>query len=171
MIIALLFLILFAILFPKALRLLFALLFIGGIMVLGEVHAGYDCHDGKHDDCTAKWSKDHAPRGSSGAPVCQQLPCENGDTPIVDAPEQDIGSMSCQTIIDGGWSHMPDATDYVMAQPHSNKLGYASACRINSLIFGQCFYEPEWSIKQAANALIKKAVAGKPLPGDRRCGA
>jgi hypothetical protein len=34
-----LFLILFAILFPKALRLLFALLFIGGIMLLGEVHA------------------------------------------------------------------------------------------------------------------------------------
>ena len=39
MIIALLFLILFAILFPKALRFLFALLFLGGIMVLGEVHA------------------------------------------------------------------------------------------------------------------------------------
>ena len=39
MIVALLFLILFAILFPKALRLLFALLFIGGIMILGEVHA------------------------------------------------------------------------------------------------------------------------------------
>jgi hypothetical protein len=39
MIIALLFLILFAILFPKALRFLFALLFIGGIMMLGEVHA------------------------------------------------------------------------------------------------------------------------------------
>lgn len=40
MIIALLFLILFAILFPKALRFLFALLFIGGIMILGKVHAG-----------------------------------------------------------------------------------------------------------------------------------
>jgi hypothetical protein len=40
MIYALLFLILFAILFPKALRFLFALLFIGGIMILGEVHAG-----------------------------------------------------------------------------------------------------------------------------------
>ena len=39
MIIALLFLILFAILFPKALRFLFALLFICGIMLLGEVHA------------------------------------------------------------------------------------------------------------------------------------
>ena len=41
MIYALLFLILFAILFPKALRFLFALLFIGGIMLLGEVHANY----------------------------------------------------------------------------------------------------------------------------------
>jgi hypothetical protein len=39
MIIALLFLILFAILFPKALRLLFALIFIGGIVLLGEVRA------------------------------------------------------------------------------------------------------------------------------------
>jgi hypothetical protein len=39
MIYALLFLILFAILFPKALRFLFALMFIGGIMALGEVHA------------------------------------------------------------------------------------------------------------------------------------
>ena len=39
MIIALLFLILFAILFPKALRFLFALLFIGGIVALGEVRA------------------------------------------------------------------------------------------------------------------------------------
>jgi hypothetical protein len=39
MIIALLFLILFAILFPGALRFLFVLLFIGGIMILGEVHA------------------------------------------------------------------------------------------------------------------------------------
>jgi hypothetical protein len=49
MIIALLFLILFAILYPKALRLLFALLFIGGIMLLGEVHAAnYPyCHGDK----------------------------------------------------------------------------------------------------------------------------
>jgi hypothetical protein len=39
MIYALLFLILFAILFPKALRFLFALLFIGGLVALGEVHA------------------------------------------------------------------------------------------------------------------------------------
>ena len=39
MIIALLFLILFAILFPKALRFLFALLFIGMIVALGQAHA------------------------------------------------------------------------------------------------------------------------------------
>jgi hypothetical protein len=39
MIVALLFLILFALLFPKALRFLFALLFICGIMALGEVQA------------------------------------------------------------------------------------------------------------------------------------
>jgi hypothetical protein len=42
MIIALLFMILIAILFPKALRFLFALLFIGGIMILGKVHAATD---------------------------------------------------------------------------------------------------------------------------------
>ena len=39
MIIALLFLILFAILFPKALRFLFALLFIGGIMLFGGTNS------------------------------------------------------------------------------------------------------------------------------------
>jgi hypothetical protein len=39
MIYVLLFLILFAILFPKALRFLFALLLIGGIMAIGEVRA------------------------------------------------------------------------------------------------------------------------------------
>jgi len=39
MIIALLFLILFAILFPRALKFLFALMFIGGIVVLSEPHA------------------------------------------------------------------------------------------------------------------------------------
>jgi hypothetical protein len=39
MIIALLFLILFAILFPTALRFLFALLFICGIVALGQAHA------------------------------------------------------------------------------------------------------------------------------------
>jgi hypothetical protein len=39
MIAGLLFLILCALLFPKALRFLFALMFIGGIVILGEVHA------------------------------------------------------------------------------------------------------------------------------------
>jgi hypothetical protein len=39
MIVALLFLILFAILFPKALRFLCVLLFILGIAILGEAHA------------------------------------------------------------------------------------------------------------------------------------
>jgi hypothetical protein len=39
MIYALLFLILFALLFPKALKFLLALMFIGGIVAIGEVHA------------------------------------------------------------------------------------------------------------------------------------
>jgi hypothetical protein len=39
MIIALLFLILFAILFPKALKFLLAMMLIGGIVILGEAHA------------------------------------------------------------------------------------------------------------------------------------
>lgn len=42
MIIALLFLILFAALFPRALRFLFALMLIGGIVILGEAHAETD---------------------------------------------------------------------------------------------------------------------------------
>jgi hypothetical protein len=42
MIIALLLLILFGILFPKALRFLFALMFIGVVVILGEVHAETD---------------------------------------------------------------------------------------------------------------------------------
>jgi hypothetical protein len=44
MIVALLFLILFALLFPKALKFLLFLMFLGGIMILGEVHAApIDC--------------------------------------------------------------------------------------------------------------------------------
>src|ERR1700738_2703404 len=49
MIAALLFLILFAILFPRALKFLLLLMFIGAIMILGEVHAAsYPyCHGDK----------------------------------------------------------------------------------------------------------------------------
>ena len=92
MIIALLFLILFAILFPKALRFLFALLFIGMIAALGAAHAGYDCHDGKFDDCTAQWRRDHAPSGA--VPLCLKWPCENGDKPVVETH----ASVDCQDI-------------------------------------------------------------------------
>jgi hypothetical protein len=49
MIAALLFLILFALLFPKALRFLFALLLLGGIMILGGAHAA-----GANDDLPIK---------------------------------------------------------------------------------------------------------------------
>lgn len=45
MINALLFLILFAILFPRSLKFLLALIFIGRIMILGEVQAAVDCQD------------------------------------------------------------------------------------------------------------------------------
>ena len=140
MIAALLFLILFAILFPKALRFLFALLFIGMIVALGQAHAGYDCHDGKFDDCTAQWSRDHAPNGA--VPLCLKWPCEHGDTPVVETPEHDVGLISCQTIIDGGLSHMPDIADYVLTKPHSDKLGYGSECRISGLVFAQCAIQP-----------------------------
>jgi hypothetical protein len=55
MIVALLFLILFALLFPKALKLLLALMFLGSIMILGEVHAEtYPyCHGDK--SCNAEF--------------------------------------------------------------------------------------------------------------------
>jgi hypothetical protein len=61
MIIALLFLILFALLFPKALRFMFALLFIGGIMVLGEVHA---------DDKTCERAAAYQVSGEPGVHEC-----------------------------------------------------------------------------------------------------
>ena len=95
MIVALLFLILFAILFPKALRFLFALLFIGMIVALGSAHAGYDCHDGKFDDCTAQWSRDHGPPDT--VPLCIKWPCENGDTPVAD----DSSTHRCRKIKKG----------------------------------------------------------------------
>ena len=44
MINVLLFLILFAILFPRSLKFLLALIFIGGVMLLGEVHANEAAH-------------------------------------------------------------------------------------------------------------------------------
>jgi hypothetical protein len=60
MIIALLMLILFAILFPKVLRFLFALLFLGGIIALSEVHA-------KPSSWISYWhSLDEQCRGGSG---------------------------------------------------------------------------------------------------------
>jgi hypothetical protein len=49
MINVLLFLILFAILFPRSLKFLLALIFIGGVMLLGEVHANEAAHKiGRH---------------------------------------------------------------------------------------------------------------------------
>ena len=66
---------------------------------------------------------------------------------------------------------MPDVTDYVMAKPHSDKLGYGSFCHIGSLVFEQCFVEPQWSVKRAVDELITKALAGQSLPGERVCGA
>jgi hypothetical protein len=127
MIIALLFLILFAILFRGALRFLFALIFIGGIVILGEVHAENNRHD--------------------------------------------IGAISCYTIINKGWANMPDVTDYVKAKPNSDILGYGSPCRMDSLVFAQCFLEPRWSVKTAVDTLFRKALTGKRLPDVPICGA
>src|ERR1700730_12557020 len=124
MIIALLFLILFAILFPKALKFLLLLMFIGGIMILGEAHA-----------------------------------------------EVDAGTIPCTDIVNNGWSHMPDIADYVRGKPNSDKLGFGSECHIGSLVFAQCFIEPKWSVREAVNALIHKAVTGKRLPNTPVCGA
>lgn len=87
------------------------------------------------------------------------------------AAEQDVGALSCLDIVDGGWSHMPDVTDYVLARPLSDKLGYGSPCHIDSLVFAQCFVEPRWSVREAVNALIRKAAVGKKLPDVPVCGA
>lgn len=63
------------------------LMFIGAIITFGEANAGYDCYDGKHDDCTAKWSRDHAPHGKK-ITACQKMPCDDGDSTVVEMPEQ-----------------------------------------------------------------------------------
>ena len=125
MIIALLFLILFALLFPGTLRFMFVLVLLGAIMVLGGAHA----------------------------------------------QSVNVETMSCSSIIDNGWSSMPDVTDYVKAKPNSNILGYGSPCRIDSLVFAQCFLEPRWSVKMAVDALFHKALTGKRLPDIPVCGA
>jgi hypothetical protein len=88
----------------------------------------------------------------------------NAEQPIV-------AEFSCFDIVNGGWGHMPDVTDYVLAKPHSDKLGYGSPCHINSLVFAQCFAEPKWSVREAVNALIRKATTGKTLPDVPVCGA
>ena len=114
-------------LFPKALRFLFALLFIGGIVVLSEAHA----------------------------------------------KPYNAGRLSCAKITGEGWYHMPieDVTNFALANPNADKLGYGSSCHIGSLVFAQCFLEPQWSVQQAVDELINKALAGEPLPGERVCGA
>jgi hypothetical protein len=168
MICALLFLILFAILFPKALRFLFALLFIGGIVLLGEVHAAnYPyCHGDKTCNNEYKISMATcfsllAVQGFNAADprygkVCRylteaklkEMPTINKAPPIDcsgpimklppgceaeyqnDAVKDDVGKLSCQTIINKGWANMPDVTDYVKAKPNADILGYGSPCRV-----------------------------------------
>ena len=69
---ALLFLIFLAIIPPHAVKKIFGLLLILAILGVGmfvllftlvpaHASAGFDCYDGKHDDCTAEWSSAHKP--------------------------------------------------------------------------------------------------------------
>jgi len=83
----------------------------------------------------------------------------------------DIGKLSCGDITGEGWNHMPDVTDYFLAQPGADKLGYGSPCAINSLVFSQCWLEPRWSVAKAINILLHKAATGKKLPDIPMCGA
>jgi hypothetical protein len=85
--------------------------------------------------------------------------------------DEDVGAISCLTITDKGWSNMPDVTDYVKARPNASILGYGSPCRIDSLVFAQCFLEPQWSVKKAVDTLFRKALTGKRLPDTPVCGA
>jgi hypothetical protein len=84
MIIALLFLILFAILFPRALRFLFALIFIGGIMILGEVHAFEGSHILKRPLCETTSIKEIGARlqGESAEDSGSSVVYSNGTTGI-----------------------------------------------------------------------------------------
>ena len=82
-----------------------------------------------------------------------------------------LAKLSCSAVVGEGWNHMPDVTDYVEAQPGADKLGFASPCHIESLVFSQCWLEPRWSVAAAINALLRKAATGKELPDVPACGA
>ena len=82
-----------------------------------------------------------------------------------------VAKESCRDLVGAGWDHMPDVTDYVLSKPGSDKLGFASPCHIDSLVFSQCWLEPRLSVKQAIGLLLAKAKEGKELPDMPVCGA
>lgn len=149
----LLFLILFALLFPKALKFILALMLIGGIMILGEVHAKPRLHS---TDCSGPIMK--------LPPGCEIEFQDNERRP-------DINSLICQDIIGTGWNHMPEIADYIKTKPNAEKLGYGSECHLDALVFSQCWLEPHWPVTKAINALLRKAANGEKLPDTPACGA
>jgi hypothetical protein len=82
-----------------------------------------------------------------------------------------VKRLYCYDVVGEGWNHMPSVTDYVLSLPGADKLGYGSECHIGSLVFAQCWLEPRWSVKEAIDALLRKAATGKKLPDIPVCGA
>ena len=53
---------------------------------------------------------------------------------------------------------MPDVAEYVQTFPDWEKIStYPSECVMGSVVFGQCFVEPKWTVRQAVIELIRKA--------------
>jgi hypothetical protein len=139
------------------------------LLISFPVHAGYDCYDGKHDDCTAKWSRDHAPRDKKELPTCQKKPCENGDSPVVETPKR---ISDCKSIDDEYGSNLSvNAGDRLKSLLPDGTSIYKSDCAMSSFIAGECRLHPNMSINQAIDSLVSKVNNGKKLPDIPRCGA
>ena len=164
MIIALLFLILFAILFPKALRFLFALLFIGGIMLLGEVHAksaktktGFCVGDYSLKDVNGQFVATPLMRGH-----CRKITIKKG------THAEGSTARPCWKIKNGADVSLSEIDRLALAL--KGKV-YGSDCAVGNYIAAECKIHSAMSVGLAINALTHKAIAGEALPDIPACGA
>ena len=159
MIIALLFLILFAILFPTALRFLFALLFIGMIVALGAAHA--DPARTKSGICVGDYSLKQVGEHFVATPLmhghCHKITIK-----------KDTLARPCEEIKDVADVSLDDIDR--LAPALKGKV-YSSDCAVGNYIAEECKIHPAMSIEQAINALTHRASVGEPLPGIPACGA
>ena len=79
--------------------------------------------------------------------------------------------LNCGDIVSCGWASMPDVADY-FPRPLPGALAFSSTpCNLDSFVFAQCFAEPRWTVKQAIDAIIRKAAHRQRLPEVPQCGA